>query len=353
MVRSVKLAEQSKKTVFLLPFYATSHKNFAKGREQMRKNIVYKHICKEDTYMFNYTKLPNELFTIKMFSSLSLHAKVLYSFMLQRISISKDNNWIDDYGNVYIYYKSEEIMQKFNCSNKTASKIMSELEEIGLIEKKRQGQGRPDIIYVNKFSEVIEGEEKEEPEQPSENNKYYQEENMEETSDNSEVENIHFKKCKNYTSKDVESTLLEVKNLHTNKKENDKKERIFSSSVMQNAVRLLEEEEDKYKERIRYHEAEREYSAQIAKAAYDELAKRDRAYRNEFTALMFAKVCKTIASSKEPIVHLSGFINWCYDNIRAPASSTSTEKDAPYKQWNQFMHQNYDFDALERDILSN
>lgn len=39
-----------------------------------------------------------------------------------------------------IYYRTDEIMEKFNCSNKTASKIMAELEEIGLIEKKRQGQ---------------------------------------------------------------------------------------------------------------------------------------------------------------------------------------------------------------------
>lgn len=336
-----------------MPIYATSHKNFAKGREQMKSNIVYKHICKEDTYMFNYTKLPNELFTIEMFSTLSLHAKVLYSFMLHRISMSKENNWIDDCGNVYIYFTSEETMQKFNCSNKTAAKIMSELEEIGLIEKKRQGQGKPDIIYVNKFSEVIE-EEKEEPEQFPENKEFQKEEELwRETSNNSEVNNLHFQKCKNYTSRNEKSTPLEVNNLHASNKEKNNKEILSSSTVIRESIRLLEEEEEKYKERIRYHEAEQEYSAQIAKVAYDELAKRDQEYRNKFTALMFAKVCKTIASNKEPILHLSGFINWCYDNIRAPASGTGTEKDAPYKQWNQFMHQDYDFDALEKEILSN
>ncbi|MCX4351536.1 MAG: replication initiator protein A [Lachnospiraceae bacterium] len=319
----------------------------------MKSNIVYKHICKEDTYMFNYTKLPNELFTIEMFSTLSLHAKVLYSFMLHRISMSKENNWIDDCGNVYIYFTSEETMQKFNCSNKTAAKIMSELEEIGLIEKKRQGQGKPDIIYVNKFSEVIE-EEKEEPEQFPENKEFQKEEELwRETSNNSEVNNLHFQKCKNYTSRNEKSTPLEVNNLHASNKEKNNKEILSSSTVIHESIRLLEEEEEKYKERIRYHEAEQEYSAQIAKAAYDELAKRDQEYRNKFTALMFAKVCKTIAKSKAPILHLSGFINWCYDNIRAPVSGASTEKDVPYKQWNQFMHQNYDFDALEKEILSN
>lgn len=59
----------------------------------MDKKISYKHICCEDTYMFNYTQLPDELFTIKIFADLSLEAKVLYSFMLRRVSISKENSF--------------------------------------------------------------------------------------------------------------------------------------------------------------------------------------------------------------------------------------------------------------------
>lgn len=322
----------------------------------MKTSIVYKHICREDTYMFNYTKLPNELFTIETFSSLSLHAKVLYSFMLQRVSMSKDNNWIDNFGNVYIYYKTDEIMQKFNCSNKTASKIMSELEETGLIEKKRQGQGKPDIIYVNKFSETVCEDEKKEPEQPADHNEGRLPESRAAASSNPEVNNLHFQKCKNYTSKSEESTSQEVKNLHANKKENNKKELLYSSSVMRNAVRMLEEEEEeKFKMQIGYREAERTYSAQTARAAYDELVKRDGEYRSRFTALMFAKVCRLIASSREPIMHLPGFINWCYDNINCPppADKNSMHNHNSYRQWNQFMHQDYDFEALERDILSN
>lgn len=331
------------------------------------KKISFKHICKEDTYMFNYTQLPDELFTLEVFMDLSLHAKVLYSFMLRRVSISKENSWIDEAGDVYIYYRADEVMEKFNCSNKTAAKIMAELEDIGLIEKKRQGQGNPTIIYVNKFSAVIEElppDQGEEPELPIDHMEHLyteKEEIIERNSgQNSEVKNLHFKKCKNYTSRNVKNTPLEVKNLHASYKENNYKEKVNSSSttdppdIVREQIRLLEEEEEKdLKKRIKYQEAERSYSAKIVKAALDELIKRDHEYQRSFTAAMFAKVCKTIASSKEPIVHLAGFINWCYDNISFSSPVNSKENHGQPNQFNQFMRREYDFDALEREILSN
>lgn len=323
----------------------------------MTKNVIFKHICREDTYMFHYTQLPDELFTIDLFTSLSLHAKVLYSFMLRRVSISKDNGWIDEAGDVYIYFRVDEIMEKFNCSNKTAAKIMSELEEIGLIEKRRQGQGKPDIIFVNKFSEVTEMQE-EEPELPIDHLElleYETEEDQGEITENPEVKKVHFKKCKNYTSKDVKSTLQEVKNLHANYKENNYKDIVNSSSLSPpeiscEQVRLMEEEEERLKERIRYQEAERAYSAQIAYAAYEVLKKRDKAYRERVNADLFAKVCKAVSVSKEPIISMSGFINWCYDSINFDAQP---KHPAPKpNQFSQFMQTDYgDMKRLEKELV--
>ncbi len=315
------------------------------------KKISFKHICKEDTYMFNYTQLPDELFTLELFMDLSLHAKVLYSFMLRRVSISKENSWIDEAGDVYIFYRTDEVMEKFNCSNKTASKVMSELEEIGLIEKKRQGQGKPDIIYVNKFSAVID----EPPAElaPGEDS---------ESEENPEVKNLHFQRCNFYTSGNVESTSLEVNNLHASYKDNNYKDIINSSSTspppgrVREQIRFLEEGDEKsLKKQIRYKEAERAYSAQIVKAAFDELIRRDDEYRNKFTAEMFAKVCKTIATAKEPIINLPGFTNWCYNNINFSYQKNSDvyQGHGGHSQFNQFMHQEYDFGALEKEILSN
>lgn len=324
----------------------------------MTSNIVFRHICREDTYMFNYTQLPDELFSIEQFAVLSLHAKVLYSFMLRRVSVSKDNNWVDDAGDVYIYYRIDEIIQKFNCSNKTATKIMSELEEIGLIEKKRQGQGKPDIIYVNKFSAVVEEQnvQEDEPELPIEQLEHlYAEsvtENMEESVSNPEVNKIHFKKCKNYTSKNVKNSSLEVKKVHANYKENNYKESVISSSsspsdIQQKQVRLNEEDEEKYKKQIKYQEAEKQYSALIAAFVYAELIKRQQEYKSMFTADMFLRVCKSVAVSKEPIVTMTGFVNWCLDKISfLPRPGETTNQFCQFPQRND-----YDFAEIERNLL--
>lgn len=319
----------------------------------MQTNIIFKHICREDTYMFNYTQLPDELFTVDLFATLSLHAKVLYSFMLRRISISKDNNWIDDAGYVYIYYRVDEIMGKFNCSNKTAAKIMAELEDIGLIEKKRQGQGKPDIIYVNKFSEITENQE-EEPKFPIEHMELLSNDIQEEVRRKiPEVKNLHFQKCKKYISKSVENTSLEVNDLHTNYKEKNYKESINSSSLsppndFHEKIHLLEEEKENYRRKIKYQEAERAYSANIAAAVFAELIKRDREYLSYFTADMFARICKAISSSKEPIIFMPGFVNWCMDRIsHIPTSKTGENA----RQFCQFPQREYDFEELERELL--
>jgi len=325
--------------------------------------ISFKHICMEDTYMFNYTQLPDELFTVELFKDLSLHAKVLYSFMLRRISLSKENSWFDEDGDVFIYYRTDEIMDKFNCSNKTASKIMAELEEIGLIEKKRQGQGKPDIIYVNKFSALEEKQEQsngggEEPQYTSANQEqfYPEEEQTEGESANcSEVKNVHFKKCKNYTSKNVKNTSLEVKKLHANYKDNNYKEKLSSTTTEQDILlqtdvirRWSEEEEIEYREKIKYLDAVRLYSEDVALAVLSELMRRDQEYREKFTAEMFQKICKTIVTCKEPVLNLVGFINWGLNNI-----SFSPPKKVFENSFNQFMQTEYDFRELEKDILSN
>lgn len=315
----------------------------------MTSNILFKHICREDTYMFNYTQLPDELFTIDLFATLSLHAKVLYSFMLRRVSVSKENNWIDDFGDVYIYYRADEIMGKFNCSNKTAAKIMSELEEIGLIERKRQGQGKPDIIYVNKFSERAE-EREDKPELPIEHMELLNDEAPEETeaigTQNSEVKKVHFKKCKKFTSGSEKNTPLEMKKVHANYIENNYIEKINSSSssppnIHRENIRLLEEE----KEKIKYREAERTYSAHIASAVLEELMKRDQEFQEHFTADMYLKICKAVSASKEPIISLPGFINWCLDRI-----SFLPKVETNY--FCQFPQRNYDFEKLEREFLN-
>lgn len=94
------------------------------------------------------------LFTAECFKSLSCEAKVLYGLLLDRMSLSIKNQWFDEEDRVYIIFTVEEIMDFMCCKTQKATKLLKELDSengIGLIEKKRLGLGKPNVIYVKKF----------------------------------------------------------------------------------------------------------------------------------------------------------------------------------------------------------
>lgn len=108
----------------------------------------------KEAEQYLFYKIPKLLFTDSHFKKASVEAKVLYGLMLDRMSLSVKNQWLDIEGRAYIYYSLEDIMEALGCSNKKAISIMKELDAetgIGLIEKKRQGQGKPTMIYVKQF----------------------------------------------------------------------------------------------------------------------------------------------------------------------------------------------------------
>ena len=89
--------------------------------------------------LFSFVRMPKLLFTEDAYDKLSLQAKVLYGFLLDRMSLSAENGWFDDEGRVYVYYTVAEIEKNFKCGNKKACSFLQELEDFELIEKKRQG----------------------------------------------------------------------------------------------------------------------------------------------------------------------------------------------------------------------
>ena len=92
---------------------------------------------------FNFIRIPAVLFSKEEFKGLSSEAKVLYGILLKRMDLSAKNGWFDDQGRVFIICTLEEIMETMNCADNKATKLMNELEEkCGLIERKRQGQGK-------------------------------------------------------------------------------------------------------------------------------------------------------------------------------------------------------------------
>lgn len=142
---------------------------------------------------FSFYRVPKVLFTRDQFKDLSAESKTLYGIMLDKLDLSVRNNWTDEQGRVYIIYTIEQIMRDLNCGNKKAGQLLQELEEKGgLIERKRQGLGRPNLIFVKNFiSSVV---------------------NSASSVDNSETG--HFKKCQNDTSGSVLPTSPEVSKRH-------------------------------------------------------------------------------------------------------------------------------------------
>ena len=102
--------------------------------------------------LFSYFRIPKALFQDHRFRQLSSDARTLYGILLDRMSLSAKNGWLDEQGRVYIIYTVREVQESLCCAEHKAVKLFRELEDIDLIERKRRGLGRPSLIYVKDFS---------------------------------------------------------------------------------------------------------------------------------------------------------------------------------------------------------
>lgn len=122
-----------------------------------RKGVMMKEIVKFEYYygneaeQYSFFRIPKTLFTDLNFKKLSVEAKILYGILLDRMSLSIKNKWLDEENKVYIIYTIEEIMEVLNWGRNKSVKVMKEIEEIGLLEKKRLGLGKPNLLYVKNF----------------------------------------------------------------------------------------------------------------------------------------------------------------------------------------------------------
>ena len=102
--------------------------------------------------LFAYFRIPKALFQDHRFRQLSTDARTLYGILLDRMSLSAKNGWLDEQGRVYIIYTVREVQESLCCAEHKAVKLFRELEQADLIERKRRGLGRPSLIYVKDFS---------------------------------------------------------------------------------------------------------------------------------------------------------------------------------------------------------
>lgn len=120
----------------------------------MAEKVTFKYFEGQDVEQFTFYRIPKQLFTVSCFKDLSSDAKILYGLMLDRISLSVKNHWFDEQNRAYIYFSIDDVMELLGCGKNKAIKCMKELDAdtgIGLTQKRRQGFGKTNMIYVKTF----------------------------------------------------------------------------------------------------------------------------------------------------------------------------------------------------------
>ena len=120
----------------------------------MSSAIEFSYFTGNESEMLTFYRIPKLLVTDPFFRKLSSDAKILYGLMLDRMSLSARNGWIDKENHVYIYFSIEDAMEMLACGKNKAVKTMAELDAkdgIGLIERVKLGQGKPALVYVKNF----------------------------------------------------------------------------------------------------------------------------------------------------------------------------------------------------------
>lgn len=148
---------------------------------------------------FTFYRIPKILITSPHFKKISDSAKLLYGLMLDRMSLSIRNGWLDDDNRAYIFFTTNDVMEQMCCGTEKATKMLAELDSekgIGLIERVKQGQGKPAIIYLKKFYEL---------------------EDTAHSTKLSEIESQDFQESKNKTFENRKSGLSEIESLEFRK----------------------------------------------------------------------------------------------------------------------------------------
>ena len=119
----------------------------------MPSNLNLDYYYGNEAEQYSFYRIPKALLTDPRYKGVSIEAKVLYGLLLDRMGLSVKNGWMDSNQRVYIYFTQEDAMALMSCGKDKATKLFRELDKdgIGLIERKKQGQGRPTRIYVKNF----------------------------------------------------------------------------------------------------------------------------------------------------------------------------------------------------------
>lgn len=100
---------------------------------------------------YSFVRIPKLLVTETQFVNISIHAKVLYGLLLDRMGMAIKNEWLDDKNRMYVIYPIDEIIKDMGIGRRKAMDCLAELENAGLVQKKTRGNGLPNLLYVKDF----------------------------------------------------------------------------------------------------------------------------------------------------------------------------------------------------------
>lgn len=196
-----------------------------------RPMLDYHYGAEAEQYAF--FRIPKVLIKEECFKGVSTDAKLLYGLLLDRMSLSVKNGWLDEENRVYIYFTLDEVVEQMGCSKGTAVKLFAALDSergVGLIERVKQGQGKPARIYVRRFCGVADDEQSRE---------------------NPDLQNTEVLKSKNWQSRVAENESQELQNLVANNTEYIKTEWNNNLSI-QNGIDEIDGLRQKIRENISY-----------------------------------------------------------------------------------------------------
>lgn len=283
--------------------------------------IAYK---SNETYENRYFQIPQELFTNKFYKDkLNSDSKLLYAFLLDRLTLSSKNEWYDENGNVYLIFTRKEVEEKLNLSDKTVTKAFKQLEDVKLIYEKRQGMGKSNLIYVGKINHE----------------------------ENYENENSQNKNRKNYDSRVVNSTIQEpeilrginTNNINPNNNHPQCEEEIITIDEVKDKAKL--NEFDKEERCVLEDVIERLYSTLILKVGNVEVdnskIKDKLKLINKDNLIQLVNIYKESSGIKNMTQYLMSCL---YNNL----GNVNINKSAPIKKiTNQIIGRKYSDEFLE------
>lgn len=333
-------------------------------KEREENDMAFRYFLGEESELFSFVKIPKIFFCDKRFEPLSYGAKILYGLLLDRMGLSKKNQWYDDRGRVYVIYTIGKIQEDFAVSKTVAVRFMKELEDFGLVEKKRRPNAAA-MIYVKNF--ILPDMEEEEKKQE---NSGIPSDGLPEVQ-NREVQNPDFQKYTEISGSPKSGLpkhgLPEVQKMESNKTNKNKTNKMMSSSVPEPETDE-EDVDEMVKEKVHYSGVVNAgYDKELADAMLESLVELFRSRKQKvkingqtlpvqqvkekiwdsLTERSFCLILENIRGM-EAVYNMQNYLVACFYNLVLPEHKGQN----PGKRQSGGLEQNrYDFKVLEDSLL--